>query len=61
MLAKLPPAMIVNAELDPLRSEGADYAFALRKAGVSVNWRVYPGVTTNFSAWARSWIKPKTP
>ena len=48
MMAKLPPATIVGAELDPLRSEGADYAFALRKAGVQAHWRLYPGVTHEF-------------
>ncbi len=47
-LQGLPPATIIAAEIDPLQSEGAQYAAALRAAGVRVNYRFYPGVTHEF-------------
>ena len=39
---------IVNAEIDPLRDDGAALEGALRTAGVSVERRVFPGVTHEF-------------
>jgi acetyl esterase len=42
-VAGQPPAMIVTAGFDPLRDEGHAYADKLRKAGVDVAYREYPG------------------
>jgi acetyl esterase/lipase len=47
-LAGLPPVILVNAEIDPLQSDGARLADKLRGAGVAVNHMVYPGVTHEF-------------
>ncbi|MBL6077118.1 alpha/beta hydrolase [Belnapia sp. T18] len=51
-LQGLPSATIVNAEVDPLRSEGEALAGKLRKAGVPVEQRTYPGVTHEFFGMA---------
>jgi len=47
-LAGLPPATVINAQIDPLRSEGKAYADRLRAQGVPVRYRLYPGVTHEF-------------
>ena len=47
-LAGLPPATIINAELDPLRTDGELLARRLREAGVEVEQRTYDGVTHEF-------------
>ncbi|MBB5717083.1 alpha/beta hydrolase [Sphingomonas aerophila] len=47
-LRGLPPITIVNAQIDPLRSDGETLAAALRSAGVSVEQRTFPGVTHEF-------------
>ena len=47
-LAGLPPATIVNAEIDVLQSEGELLAEALRGEGVEVEQMTYPGVTHEF-------------
>ncbi|WP_231982467.1 alpha/beta hydrolase [Mycobacterium sp. E787] len=44
----LPPAVIVTAGLDPLHSEGCDYARRLRDAGVPVVHRDFPGLFHGF-------------
>lgn len=44
----LPPATVITAQIDPLRSEGKAYADNLREAGVAVNYRNYEGVTHEF-------------
>ena len=47
-LRDLPPVTIVNAQIDPLRSDGETLAQALRTAGVRVEQRTFPGVTHEF-------------
>ena len=47
-LAGLPPVSIVNARLDPLRSDGAKLEDALNAAGVPVERREYEGVAHEF-------------
>lgn len=44
-LADLPAAVILTAEYDPLRSDGAAYAAKLRRAGVEASATRYLGVT----------------
>ena len=51
-LGGLPPATIVSAELDPLRSEGEALARRLREAGVAVERRNCDGVTHEFFGMA---------
>ena len=47
-LRGLPPVTIVSAEIDPLLSDGLNLTTALRRAGVPVMQRTYPGVTHEF-------------
>lgn len=42
-LGGLPPAVIINAKFDPLRDDGALYAYRLRKAGVKVWEKCFAG------------------
>ena len=44
----LPPATVITAQIDPLQSEGNDYATKLKAAGVPVRYQYYKGVTHEF-------------
>ena len=48
-LKELPDATVIAAEYDPLLDEAADYAKALRAAGVDVTYTEYPGMTHGFN------------
>lgn len=47
-LSGLPPVTIINAQIDPLREDGAMLERALKSATVPVERRVYEGVTHEF-------------
>lgn len=47
-LSRLPPITIINAELDPLRTDGELLAVALKGAGVECSQITMPGVTHDF-------------
>ncbi|MEO5817187.1 MAG: alpha/beta hydrolase [Gemmatimonadaceae bacterium] len=47
-LKGLPPVTIINAQLDPLRSDGEMLAAKLREAGGTVDQKTYAGVTHEF-------------
>lgn len=51
-LAGLPPATIINAEIDPLRSDGELLAQRLQAAGVVTEQRTFRGVTHEFFGMA---------
>jgi acetyl esterase/lipase len=52
-LKGLPPITIINAQIDPLRSDGETLAAAMRTAGVKVEQKTYPGVTHEFFGMAK--------
>lgn len=47
-LNKLPPATVITAQIDPLRTEGKRYADRLKEAGVQVRYQNYNGVAHEF-------------
>ena len=47
-LKGLPPTTIVNAQIDPLRSDGETLAAAFEAAGGKVDQKTFPGVTHEF-------------
>lgn len=47
-LRDLPAATVINAQIDPLRTEGETYAQELEDAGVDVEQMTYDGVTHEF-------------
>ena len=44
----LPPTTIINAQIDPLRSDGEILAQKLKAVGVQVEQKTFPGVTHEF-------------
>ncbi len=47
-LRGLPPATVISAQIDPLQSEGAQYAAKLSASGVKTHYLLYTGVTHEF-------------
>ena len=58
-LKGLPPVTLINARIDPLRSDADMLAASLQKAGVKVEHKVYDGVTHEFFGMAAVVAKAK--
>jgi acetyl esterase len=58
-LKGLPPVIIINAEIDPLRSDGEMLEAALKEADVDVTRKLYNGVTHEFLGTAAVVSKAK--
>lgn len=51
-LRSLPPVTVINAQIDPLRSDGDTLTTALKSAGNAVTQKIYAGVTHEFFGMA---------
>ena len=58
-LKGLPPVTLINARIDPLRSDAEMLAVSLKKAGVKVTHKIYDGVTHEFFGMAAVVAKAK--
>jgi len=58
-LKGLPPVTLINARIDPLRSDGDLLTAALKNAGVKVEHKIYEGVTHEFFGMAAVVAKAK--
>lgn len=57
---RLPPAFVCVAEFDPARDSGINYADKLKAADVSVEFKLYKGMTHGFMSWLASVDTAKT-
>ena len=51
-LKGLPPVLLINAQIDPLRSDSDMLEKSLKRAGVKVEHKVFPGTTHEFFGMA---------
>ena len=58
-LKGLPPVTLINARIDPLRSDADMLEAALKNAGVKVTHKIYDGVTHEFFGMAAVVAKAK--